>query len=503
MDFDELRRRLTKLSDEELLRMSPLAPQAKSGLEQYCPHRPFPKQQAFLDLDCREALFGGGAGPGKSEALLMAALQYVHVPGYSALILRRDYPRLSLPNAIMDRAHQWLRGTDAVWNAQSKTYRFPSSAVLQFGYIDSPEDRYRYASSEYQYIGWDELTEFRLGVGDDNPYEFMFSRLRKPTGMQVPLRMRAASNPGNIGHFYVKRRFITDEALEALRDDQPRVFYADPQQRDRAFVPALLADNPHIDREQYIQNLLHLPSVTRARLLQGDWSVVEDAIIRPDWLRYYDVRGEILVPLNKFRESLGSVINMHECTRLATIDTAGTSKQKAEERKGKPPSWSVCQVWDYWPQHEFMFLRHVWRERVNWDGLKAGVRRTLRDWRPSVVLVENAHHGPPLYHELRGEFNAELVNPVTQYMRGQSGRPGKVERATPLLTKLEQGQIFFPSANSTWLADLEQEWLAWTGLEEEPSDQIDAAAYAAGHAQYGMAGGIMHIEPVLLRPGLN
>ena len=141
MNRAQLKQNLAKLTDQELLRLSPIAPKAKTGLELYCPHTPFAKQQAFLDLDCREALYGGGAGPGKTDALLMAALQYAHVPGYSALILRRDYPRLALPNSIMDRARQWLYGTPAEWNAQTKAYRFPSGAVLQFGYIDNPDDR--------------------------------------------------------------------------------------------------------------------------------------------------------------------------------------------------------------------------------------------------------------------------------------------------------------------------------------------------------------------------
>ena len=230
---------------------------------------------------------------------------------------------------------------------------------MQFGYIDSPEDRYRYASSEYQFIGWDELTEFRLGIGDDNPYEFMFSRLRKHPDLPVPLRMRAASNPGNRGHHYVRRRFITDERWQRLRDDRPQVFYADSAQQDRAFVPALLADNPFIEQEEYVLNLMHLPSLTRARLLQGDWSIVEDAIIKADWLRYYDVRGEELIPLNKHRDPLGVVTNSQFSMRIATVDTAGTSRQKAEERRGRPASWSVCQVWDLWPNHQFYFLRHV------------------------------------------------------------------------------------------------------------------------------------------------
>jgi hypothetical protein len=338
------------------------------------------------------------------------------VPGYSALILRRDYPRLSLPNSIMDRARQWLHSTNARWNSQTKTFRFPSSAVLQFGYIDNPEDRYRYASSEFAFIGWDELTEFRLGAGDDNPYEFMFSRLRRSASLPVPIRMRAASNPGNIGHEYVKRRFITDDALEALRDDRPQVFYADPEKRDRAFVPALLADNPHLDRAQYEANLMHLPPVSRARLLQGDWSIVEDAIIKPHWLSYYDERGEMLIPLDKLRKSQDLAIDSRICRRLATVDTAGTSKQKAEERKGRPPSWSVCQIWDYYPKRKLLFLRYVWRDRVNWDGLKAGVRQTLRSWHPHTTLIENLllqvlagerakwnRNDPPNEHFYRGD----------------------------------------------------------------------------------------------------
>ena len=59
------------------------------------------KQRAFLQLDCREAFFGGAAAGGKSEALLMGALQYVDVPGYAALILRKDTQRLSLAGGLV------------------------------------------------------------------------------------------------------------------------------------------------------------------------------------------------------------------------------------------------------------------------------------------------------------------------------------------------------------------------------------------------------------------
>ena len=101
----------------------------------------------------------------------------------------------------------------------------------------------------------------------------------------------------------------------------------------------------------------------------------------------------------------------------------------------------------------------------------------LTAWHPQRVLIENAHHGPPLAAELK-DFSTQLVNP--RFAKPGGGAvSGKVERATTLLDKLEKGQIFLPRFENGWLPDLENEWLAWTGLDGEPSDQIDAASYAA------------------------
>ncbi len=69
----------------------------------YCPHLPTPKQFAFLLCPRPEALFGGAAGPGKTEALLMGALQHVEHPGYHALLLRRTFRQLNQSNSIMNQ----------------------------------------------------------------------------------------------------------------------------------------------------------------------------------------------------------------------------------------------------------------------------------------------------------------------------------------------------------------------------------------------------------------
>jgi hypothetical protein len=223
----------------------------------YIPHAPEAPQDAFLWLSCLEALYGGAAGGGKSDALLMAALQYVDEPGYAALLMRHSYTELMLENALLDRAHKWLGHTDASWNGDTMRFTFPSGARLAFGFLKTMADRDRYQSAEFQMIGMDELTKW-----EESDYRFMYSRLRKLTGVNIPLRMRAATNPGGRGHKWVKDRFI----------DPYNKHRYNPQ---RAFIPAKLADNPHIDQESYRQSLAMLEPELVEQLLEGNWEARE------------------------------------------------------------------------------------------------------------------------------------------------------------------------------------------------------------------------------------
>lgn len=213
------------------------------------PHKPHPPQTAALLVPARELLYGGAAGGGKSDWLLMAALQYVDQPKYAALLLRRTYPELAMPGAIMDRAHEWLDGSDAHWDDGEHTWAFPSGATLSFGYLQSKTDHLRYQSAEFQFIGFDELTTFT-----EAQYRFLFSRLRRLQGSDLPIRMRAATNPGGPGHEWVKQRFLVEGRAHG-----------------RVFIPARLADNPSLDQVVYLESLQQLDPITRARLLAGDW----------------------------------------------------------------------------------------------------------------------------------------------------------------------------------------------------------------------------------------
>ena len=221
----------------------------KTTLERWCPHEPTPQQREFLDLGCLEALFGGAAGGGKSDALLMGALAHVDDPTYAALLLRRTYADLALPGAIMDRAHAWLGGTPAHWNGTEKTWTFPSGARLTFGYLDTDKDKYRYQSSEFQYLAFDELTQF-----PETAYRYLLSRLRRGAQSSIPLAVRCASNPGGIGHKWVHERFVDSRSAG-----------------NRVFTPAKLEDNPHIDATEYRKSLAQLDETTRKQLEDGLW----------------------------------------------------------------------------------------------------------------------------------------------------------------------------------------------------------------------------------------
>ena len=241
-----------------------------------CPLSPSPRQEAFLLLSALEVFFGGAAGGGKSLALLMAALQYSDVPGYAALLLRPTLSELQLAGGLIELSHEWLSGSRASWSAESRSWRFPGpgrkagagGASLSFGYLASGEDLGRYAGTSYSYLGFDELTRFQ-----ESHYRRMFRVLRQPNAAgavaaasdgirlgDVPVRVRAASNPGGPGHAWVKARFV-----------EPTTRHA-----DAVFLRSRLADNPYLGQAEYAARLAELPLAERERLVNGNWEIPDD-----------------------------------------------------------------------------------------------------------------------------------------------------------------------------------------------------------------------------------
>lgn len=403
------------------------------ALNPYIPHLPTTPQLRFLELECLDALYGGAAGGGKSDALLMAALQFAEVPGYSAILMRRTFSDLKLPGALIDRAREWLSGTRARWNAQESRWRFPSGASLQFGYCENDADVYRYQSSEYQFIGLDEATQF-----SEFQVRYLFSRLRRRRTIPVPLRFRLASNPGNVGHEFVKQRYLVEPG-------------------ERVFVPARLADNPHLDREQYMRSLAELDPVTRAQLLEGDWDAVATGRFRRDWFRRWDFRGDYI------RLSDGRTYLLSECQRVGTVDVAASIKTTAD--------YTVISSWAFTPQHDLVWLDCL-RGRWEMPDIVPQIQKAYDRWNLSYVGIEGGGTQQGVY---------QLARRTKMAVREmQPGGQDKLVRATKAIVLAESGRLYLPIA-SVWLADVEGELVRFTGdpKQDAHDDVVDTLAYAA------------------------
>lgn len=212
-----------------------------------------PKQLAFALIEKQEALFGGAVGGSKSEVLLQGATQWVDEYPVHSLLLRRTYKDLDKPGGLMFRAREWFAGTDAHWDGINYRWTFPSKATINFGYLEHEGDEIKYQSSNYHYVGFDELTHF-----PEHQYLYMYSRMRKLESSPVPLRLRSGTNPGGPGHEWVRKRFNLPNGP--------------PPGSDRVFVQSFLHDNFFLEQEEYRKGLDQLGDVTRAQLLEGDWT---------------------------------------------------------------------------------------------------------------------------------------------------------------------------------------------------------------------------------------
>jgi len=306
--------------------------------------------------------------------------------------------------------------------------------------------------------------------------------------------MRSSANP--IGGNWVKRRFVSEQAVQILKsftayDPSPPGMIFESQSGAK-FVPSRVADNPSLAVREYIDRLREkLGATLAAKLANGDWSVVEGSIIDPEHLAYYTARGDMLSILGPDGNGIAQM-DCRKMRRFATIDTAGTSAQKAQEDRGRNHSWSVCGVWDFWPASKTLFLRHVWRKRVEWSELKADIAVVLKAWNVPLVLIESAHHGQPLASELSKITAVRLQSPVIKGMKlaRVPTEGAKHERAigSGMLNMLENGQLRLPDVQtvagvSRWMPELESELLSWTGRPDETSDQIDMCSYAADHVK--------------------
>lgn len=401
----------------------------------FCPEEPSITQKVFLRTYAMEALFGGAAGGGKSSALLMAAMQYVDVPNYSAILFRRTYADLALPGALMDRFKTWIGGQDEIhWNANSYVATFPSGARISFGYLNNTNDYLRYKGSEFQFIGMDEVTEIR-----ESDYRYLFSRLRRPaTGplSQVPLRMRSASNPAPN---WVRQRFIVEG-----------------RETGRIFVPSLLTDNPGIDADSYRQALTALDPVERRRLEMGDW--------------WSTTLGTMFDRTNFTIIDSTEVPNVTSAARAVRFwDLAATEPSHSNPN----PDWTVGTLMIF--DQGIAYVLDVRKIRAKGEKVEALIAQTAaEDGRMVAIRIEQEP----------GSSGKALIDQYARYvlpgydLSGIRATGDKVTRARPFSAAVANGNVRIVRA--PWLTDWLDEMASFPEACDH-DDQVDSVVGAFTH----------------------
>lgn len=253
--------------------------------------KPQPRQEFFMSRPEFEAFYGGAAGGGKSDAIVIEGLRQVHIPYYKCLIIRKTFPQL---RELIDKSLNYYPRAfpGAKYNSSEHTWRFPSGAKVIFGSMQNSASKIQYQGQAYDVIIFDELTHFTY-----DEYIYLFSRCR-PNGPGTKCYVRATGNPGGIGHAWVKERFITAgvpnqtiwEDIEWIEPDGTKV----KKKMSRIFVPSSVFDNQELLKNDamYVQRLASMPEAERNALLYGDWDSFSGQVFR-EWKNdsnHYDDR---------------------------------------------------------------------------------------------------------------------------------------------------------------------------------------------------------------------
>ena len=240
-------------------------------------------QERFIKCPVREVGYGGQAGGAKSFGLILDVLHQLNKPGYNAILFRRTYKQLREADGLIDLSKRVYPRLGGQYNETYYKWTFPAyhNNTIRFSHLEHGNDVEGFSGSQYAYIGFDELQNF-----DERQYLFLFSRNRA-TNPDITPYVRSTFNPGGVGHYWVKKRFINPFMNGAGFINRPKYFTRrdgqdaecdplEPFAVDRLFIPSRLEDNPYLYRDgdgDYEAGLHQLGEVDFRRLRYGDWDI--------------------------------------------------------------------------------------------------------------------------------------------------------------------------------------------------------------------------------------
>lgn len=204
----------------------------------------------------------------------------IDYPDFIALLVRRTYPQLE--RNLKPECDKLYRYFGAKWQERNKCYLFPSGAKVYLVHCQDRRALDNYIGGNYNFLGIDEANQFpetwveelATSVRTDNP--------------ELQPQISLTSNPGNIGHTWLKRKFY--DRCPPINKGKPKFderFHIEyqPKKSGKAFVdeegiswqfiPMTVFDNPSLlDNDPgYVKKLKQLNPVLRAMWLEGRWDV--------------------------------------------------------------------------------------------------------------------------------------------------------------------------------------------------------------------------------------
>lgn len=337
-------------------------------------------QTAFLSDASDWVLYGGAAGGGKSDALLIDATGQIEDGAYQAILFRRNYPALE---ELIKRSHELYPLMGGQWHKTEKTWRFPSGATIKFRFLERDEDVRNYQGHQYQWIGFDELTHFT-----EWQWWYMFSRCR-PRRVGQRCYMRASCNPDGPGLHWVKAMFVDcAPAGQLVRREIANPITGKTEHITQRFIPAKLKDNPALANSSYAITLASLPDAERKALLEGDWDAYTGSVFKLE-------RGTHVWTWDQFKERTG-----HD---------------------GIPNHWPRFRVMDWGYSHPFAIVwiatdedgrGYVYRE---WYGVAKSDNGTVKadvgvSLQPSLVGERIAHTETEAKERIGGAWTGPDLN---------------------------------------------------------------------------------------------